>query len=199
MATNEVPASVADAAAEPAVGGWALASYTLVLASIVVWPAFVVWGGIWFTISDAMGLILATVTIPLIVGLDRVFAPRAPTGARVARWVGIAAMVLLGAGSLLLIAGQVDHEFQPAQGGLGVQFAGWGLWGLWLTMTGHLARRTGTFGRGVVWSGYTVGFSILVGLVGAVQGPAHPITIAGAVGMFGSLTSWTFAVRRQTA
>lgn len=184
--------------AEPSVGAWAWASLAVMLASLAVWPAFVVWGGIWFTISDSIGLVFAVVTVPLVVGLDRWFAPHAPGLARTARWVGIAGLVLVGAGSILLVAGQVDHEFQPAQGGLGVQLAGYGLWGAWLLLTAEFARRAGTLGRTVVRAGYTIGVAIVIGMVGATQGPDHPITIGAGLVLLAGLVVWTAAVARAT-
>ena len=98
MATRDTTVTTAE---ETPVGPWAYASLAVMLASLVVWPAFVAWGGVWFTISDAIGLVFASVTIPLVVGLDRWFSPHTPGLARVARWVGIAAMVLIGAGTKL--------------------------------------------------------------------------------------------------
>lgn len=183
---------------EPVVGPWAYASLAVMLASLVVWPAFVAWGGVWFTISDAIGLVFASVTIPLIVGLDRWFAPHAPGLARATRWIGLAGMVLIGAGSVLLIAGQVSHGFAPAQGGLGVQIAGYGLWGVWLLLTAELSRRAGTLGRAVPRAGYTIGAAIVLGMVGATQGPDHPITIAAGTVLLVGLVVWTVAVARAT-
>lgn len=186
------------AAEEPSVGVWAWASLAVMLASIAVWPAFVAWGGIWFTISDSIGLVFATVTIPVIVGLDRWFSPHAPALAGTARWIGLAGMVAIGAGSILLVAGQVNHEFQPAQGGLGVQIAGYGLWGVWLLLTAELARRAGTLGRAVVVAGYTIGAAIVLGMVGATRGPDHPITVVAGATLAIGLVAWTVAVARAT-
>lgn len=185
-------------AEQPAVGAWAWASLAVMLASIAVWPAFVAWGGIWFTISDSIGLVFASVTVPLIVGLDRWFAASSPTLARVARWVGLTGMVLIAAGSALLVAGQVNHEFQPAQGGLGVQIAGYGLWGVWLLLTAELSRRVGTLGRWVGRAGYSIGVAIVIGMVGASQGPGHPVTIAAGIVLTVGLVVWTAAVARAT-
>jgi hypothetical protein len=198
MSTNHAHAHAPAALRDDAlVGGWVLASYLAVVASFLIWPAFVAWGGLWFTISDALGLVMATVTIPVVVGLDKLFAPGAPGLARSARWIGILGLSLIAAGSILLIANQVNHEFLPGQGGLGVQIAGWGLWGGWLAMTGTLARRTGTFGGRVVWSARAIGVGILIGMVGAFQGPEHPLTMIGGLAMFAGLSVWTFAVRSE--
>lgn len=195
MATSD---AAIDAVGEPAVGPWAYASLAVMLASMAVWPAFIAWGGVWFTISDAIGLVFASVTVPVVVGLDRWFSPHAPGLARPARWIGLAGMVLIGAGSVLLIAGQVSHEFAPAQGGLGVQIAGYGLWGVWLLLTAELSRRAGTLGVAVTRAGYTIGVAIVLGMVGATQGPDHPITIVAGTVLLVGLVVWTVAVARAT-
>lgn len=172
----------------------ALIAFTL---SLVAYGGFMTAGGIWFTISDASGLFLAGSMIPVMVGFDALLRSKHGTTSLIARWIGICGMVVAGVGSVVLLTSEVSHDFVPAGGGLGMQFVGFGLEGLWFLMIGRMASEDATFSRGLVWAAYAAGLGFVVGSLGAPLGPDSPVVMAGATVSLVAFITWAVLTRRE--
>lgn len=178
---------------------WAFAALLAFMASLVAYAGFMTVGGIWFTISDALGLALAGSMIPVMIGFDTLLRPAVGTTSRTAKWIGVTGMVIAGVGSIILLTSEVSHEFVPAGGGLGMQFVGFGLEGVWLLMVGVMVSRTAIMSRRVVWTCYLAGIGFVVGVLGAPLGPDSALVMSGAILSFVSFVLWVPWVRSELA
>lgn len=176
---------------------WALVVLVGFIASGIAYAGFLTVGGVWFTISDAIGLVQAVVFVPLILAYDNVFRVSEPNLAKTGRWLGLTGSALVGVGSIILLTSEVSHEFVPAGGGLGMQLVGFGLVGAWFFVMGLLGRRTGLFGRSTNLAVMTIGVAFLVGAVGSAFGPDSIPTTLGFTVAFVGLFVWVFSVRRE--
>lgn len=178
---------------------WVLIALAAFLLSLVAYAGFTTVGGIWFTISDALGLLLAGSMIPVITGFDTLM--RSTTGgiSRTAKWIGIAVMGTAGVGSIVLFTSEVSHEFVPAGGGLGMQFVGFGLEGVWFLLLGLMTSRSRAFSSRFVWTARAAGLGFVVGTLGAPLGPENPLVIAGATLSFLSFILWGLSARSELA
>jgi hypothetical protein len=177
---------------------WALVSLVLYLISGVAFAGFTSVGGIWFTISDAVGLILTIALMMLVIGFDALFRPSMGALSRTARWIGVAAMALAAVGSIVLLASDVSHEFIPGEGGLGMQFAGWGLLGVWFLMIGVMGSRTGTFSGRWKWAAYVAGAGSVIAMAATL--PLGPASIAVSIGFtvtFVAIVFWVIWTRKE--
>lgn len=177
---------------------WALVALVLYLISGVAFAGFTSVGGIWFTISDAVGLILAIALMILVIEFDALFRPSMGALSRSARWIGVAGMALAVAGSVILLTSDVSHEFIPGEGGLGMQFAGWGLLGVWFLMIGAMGGRTRTFSARWQWAAYVAGAGSVIAMAATL--PLGPDSMAVSVGFtvtFLAIVFWVIWTRKE--
>ena len=116
-------AGVAESTTE-SIRSWALVSLVLYVISGIAYAGFIVAGGVWSTISDSVGLLLAVSLLILVLGFDTLFRPRFGRTAQTARWVGVVAMSLGIAGSIVLLSSQTQkslsqesHCWEPGRPG----------------------------------------------------------------------------------
>lgn len=176
---------------------WVLVTLVAFLLSLVAYGGFMTAGGIWFTISDALGLALAGSMIPVMIGFDSLLRPAHGDTSRVAKWIGVCGMALAGVGSIVLLTSEVSHEFLPAGGGLGMQFVGFGLEGVWFMMLGYMASRGQVFGKRFVWTAYAAGLGFAVSAFGASLGPDSTVVMTGATVSLIAFISWAILTRRE--
>lgn len=177
---------------------WALIALILYVANGIAFAGFSAVGGIWFTISDAFGLLLAVALLILVIRFDDLLRPLVGSLSRNARWIGVIAMGLGIAGSVVLVSSQVGHEFLPAGGGLGMQFLGWGLLGVWFLMVGLMGQRTELFSRRWVWAAYIAGGGSVLAMLGSI--PLGPDSIAVSLGFtvtFIAIVLWVIWTRKE--
>jgi len=203
MMTTAESASVANssesATTRQRIRFWALLALIAFLGSIIAFVGFVTAGGVWFTISDALGLIQAITIVPLILGLDQLLNTEETSLARVGKWLGLTGCFLVGVGSIVLLTSDVSHQFVPAGGGLGMQFVGFGLIGGWFLAQGVISRRTGFLGRRTTWSALAVGVGFVIGILGAPFGPESIATsLGGSIALIGFIV-WTISIRSEMA
>lgn len=176
---------------------WTLASLVVFLLSLAFWVGFLTVGGIFFTLSDGVALFQAAALIPVIVGYDLLFRPSAGRISRTGKWIGLTAMSLIGSGSIVLLTGEVAHEFIPAGGGLGLQFVGFGLEGVWFMLVAMAAAKSRVFSHRVSRVCFMAGVGFLLGAAGSPLGPEHPLVAAGGVLSLIGFVLWAVWSRRE--
>lgn len=198
--TTAEHAAEAMATAEPSVRKsirfWAMAALVAFVAAIAAFAGFMTVGGVFYTISDGIALLQAIAFVPLILGIDTVLSG-AGSLARTGKWLGLVGCALVGVGSIVLLTSEVTHEFVPAGGGLGMQFAGFGLIGAWFLVQGIISRRHGVFGATTTWSTLVLGAGFVIGGLGSPMGPdSIAVTIGMALGFLGFFV-WVFSIRKE--
>ncbi|HSJ71085.1 MAG TPA: hypothetical protein VLA29_05485, partial [Acidimicrobiia bacterium] len=150
-----------DHEARETVRSWSMVALALFILNLVAYVGFSVAGGIFFAISDALALLLAAAMVPVITGMAGVLESE-----RLSPWVtrtGLAGAGIIGVGALVLLTSEAGHEFVPASGGLGLQFVGFALIGVWLVGSARSAAPTSRFSRRTVWSAHVAGVGFAVG------------------------------------
>lgn len=178
---------------------WSLIALVVFVLSLVAYVGFTTVGGIWFTISDALALALAAAMIPVVIGFDALTRPIVGDISRMARWVGLAAMTIVIIGSIVLLTSEVSHEFVPAGGGLGMQFVGFGLEGVWFLMLARIGARAGLFSRRLTRVTYLAGAGFVVGALGAPMGSDSPLVMIGMTLAFIGFIAWVVMLRPEMA
>lgn len=176
---------------------WTLVALVMFLLNLVAYAGFSIAGGVWFTVSDALGFALAASMVPVMLGMDRLVRPAAGHASRVARIIGVTGMVVAMAGSIVLLTSEISHEFVPAGGGLGMQFVGFGLEGVWFLLIGRLASGAGVYSRRLATVCYLTGGGFLVGASGAAFGPGSVGVMVGMTLSFFGFIAWAVMSRRQ--
>jgi len=176
---------------------WTLASLIVFVLSLAFWVGFLTVGGIFFTLSDGVALFQAAALIPVIVGYDLLFRPSVGRISQIGKWIGLAAMSLIGSGSIILLAGEVAHEFVPASGGLGMQFVGFALEGVWFLLMARAAAKSRVFSRRVGRVCFMAGVGFVLGAAGSPLGPDHPLVAAGGVLSLVGFVLWAIWSRRE--
>jgi len=199
MTTAKAVASRARVGTREQIRTWGLVTLVVFVLSLVAYVGFSTVGGIWFAISDALALALAVAMLPVMVGLDVLLRPIVGNISRTTLWVGMAAMTLIIVGSIVLLTSEVSHEFVPAGGGLGMQFVGFGLEGVWFLMLGRIGDRAGLFGRGLTAVTYLAGVGFVVGALGSPTGPDSSLVVVGMTLAFIGFIAWVVMLRRDMA
>jgi hypothetical protein len=174
---------------------WVTVSFVLFVLNLVAYVGFMTTGGVFFTISDAAALFFGASMIPVVIGLDTMFSHEQPSLSRRTKWVGLTAMTLIAAGSLVILTSEVSHEFVPAGGGLTGQIIGFALFGFWLLMIGILAGRTTMFSRRTEWAAKGVAAGFLFGSLGSPFGPDNFVVYIGATVGLVSYLVWMISTR----
>ncbi|MGD2044080.1 MAG: hypothetical protein PVJ28_10560 [Acidimicrobiia bacterium] len=197
-AESAVPVPAEAAKTREAIRTWALVSLVLYLISGVAFAGFTASGGMWYTISDAVGLMLAVALLLVVLHFDALLRPAMGSMSQTARWVGVFAMGLAAAGSLVLLTSEVSHEFVPGEGGLGMQFVGWGLLGVWFLLVGVMGARTAMFSARWKWAAYAAGVGSIVAMAATL--PLGPDSIAVSIGFtvaFVAIVLWVVWTRKE--
>lgn len=199
MTSIERLAGAAGTGVRDSIRTWTAVALAMFVLSLVAFVGFTTSGGVWFVVSDALGLALAVSMIPVMVGMDQLLRPTVGNSSRIARLVGITGMVVAIAGSLVLLTSEVSHEFIPAGGGLGMQFVGFGLEGVWFLMLGRIATRAGLYSDRLGTIAYVTGAGFLIGATGAALGPESIGVMVGMTVSFFGFIAWALISRRQLA
>lgn len=200
MTTAEGVAPVPGASTETkeSIRNWSLIALVLYILSGVAFAGFSAVGGIWFTISDAVGLLLAVSLMVLVIRFDDLFRPLVGSISRTARWFGVVGMALAIAGSIVLLTSDVSHEFIPGEGGLGMQFVGWGLLGVWFILLALMSGRTGSFSSRWNKAAYIAGVGSVVAMVLTLPlGPASAVVSIGFTVTFIAIIFWVVWTRKE--
>ncbi len=197
MTTAEGVAPAARAGTREQIRTWSLVTLVVFVLGLVSYVGFTTVGGIWFTISDALALGLAAAMMPVMIGLDTLARPVVGDISRTARWVGLAAMSIIIIGSIVLLTSEVSHEFVPAGGGLGMQFVGFGLEGIWFLMLARIADRAELFSRRLTRVTYVVGAGFAIGAMGGPMGPDSPLVVVGMTVALIGFIAWVVMLRRE--
>ena len=198
---HEAPLTLSseEASTRQSVRTWLLVSFVLFLMTIGAWIGFTTIGGIFFTISDAVALLLGAAMVPVVVGMDTLFRPDDPELSKRTRRVGLVAMVLIAVGSIVILTSEVSHEFVPAGGGLGMQIAGFAVMGVWLLMIGVLSGRTDVFSRRSELAAKAVAVGFLIGSLGSPFGPDNIVVyLGGTIGLIAWI-GWAISSRADLA
>ncbi len=179
------------------VRSWTLIALVTFLVSLALWIGFLTVGGVFFTLSDGIALFMAGSMIPVMIGYDTLLRPSAGRLSRTARWIGLAGMAIASAGSIVLLAGDVAHDFVPAGGGLGMQFLGFGLEGVWFLMLGAMVSRGGLLSKRVSRVAYLAGAGFALGVLGSPLGPDHPIVAIGGLASLVGFVLWAIWTRAE--
>ena len=177
---------------------WALVALVLYLVSGVAFAGFSAVGGVWYTISDAVGLLLAISIMVLVVRFDDLLRPLVDSISQTTRWIGVVAMSLGIAGSIVLLGSQVSHHFIPAEVGLGMQFAGWGLLGVWFILQAVMGARTALFSGRWAIAAYIAGAGSVVAMIATIPlGPDSPTVSVGFTVTFLAIILWVVWTRKE--
>lgn len=172
-----------------------MVALALFVLNLVAYVGFSVAGGIFFAISDALALLLAVAMVPVITGMAAVLGSRR-LSSLVTR-TGLAGAGLIVVGALILLTAEVGHEFVPASGGLGLQFVGFALIGVWLIGLARSAARTTGFSRRTIWSAHVAGVGFAVGILALPLGPESIVVALAAVLSFFGFVTWTLSLRND--
>ena len=199
MTTAEhTPAIVIDASLSERIRTWALVALVLYVINMALFVAVSTVGGIWFTVSDVFGLLLAVNLMILVMRFDDLFRPGIGNASRTARWIGIVGMGIAIAGSIILLSSQAGHEFVPGGGGLGMQFVGWGLLGVWFLMISSFARRAELFSTSWAWAARIAGASSVAAMLMVIPFGPDSLIAASAFGIaFIAIVFWVVFTRRD--
>lgn len=178
---------------------WTALGLATFILSILLWVGFTTIGGVFFTLSDGVALLMATAMIPVMVGYDRILWPRFGVRSTISRWIGVVGMVIAAAGSVVLLTGEVSHEFVQGVDGLGMQLIGFGIEGLWFILLAAMAGGFALYDRRLVIATYITGIGFLLGAPGAVLGPESALVITGGAISFIGFTLWAIWSRRVLA
>ena len=176
--------------------GWSLATFVL---SLMLWVGFLTVGGVFYTLSDGVALLMAATMIPVMIGYDRLLESRFGPRSVWAKWVGVVGMILAGAGSLVLLTSEVSHEFLDGVDGLSMQLVGFGIEGIWFLMVAAMAGAAGLFSRRLAMACYLTGVGFLLAVPGSVTGPDGPLVIIGGLISFVGFLSWAIWSRQELA
>jgi hypothetical protein len=188
-----VPASVREK-----IRTWALIALILYVANGAAFAGFSAAGGAWATVSDSVALLLAIALLALVAGFDKLFRPSEALLSRTAYLVGVTSMSLAIVGSIVLLTSPVSHEFVPAEGGLGLQFAGWGLLGVWFLLIGVIGVRTAMFSRRWVWVSYLAGAGSVIAMLATIPlGADSPVVSIGFTIAFLAIVAWVIRTRKE--
>lgn len=164
------------------------AAYAVAGATVLAVPLgieFFTVGGVFGPLSDAWGLLVALLLVPLVRGLSVV-----NDGLRFDRpavAIGGAAIAGMGLGSFGLVVRSIIPLVPDTVGGvfLGIQFVGSVLLGVWLLAVGWIGLRDNTVGRRVSWAAVVAGTGMVGGIVTLVYSyavgsftPAFPAFMA---------------------
>lgn len=190
-----IPLTSEQESAKQNVRVWITVSFVLFVLNIIAYVGFITAGGVFFTISDTAALLFSISMIPVVVGIDTLLAPSQERLARRTKWVGLVAMTMIAAGSIVILTSEVSHEFVPAGGGLTGQIVGFALMGVWLLMVGILAGRTAVLSRRTELAAKAVAAGFLFGTLGSPFGPDNIVVYIGAgVGLVSYLV-WMISTR----
>ncbi len=178
---------------------WTAVALGAFLASLLLWVGFLTIGGIFFTLSDGVALLLAASMIPVMIGFDVLLRPDVGRLSRTARWLGTTGMSVAAAGSVVLLIGEPAHEFVPMGGGLGMQFAGFALEGVWFVMLGVMASRTSLLSRRLGTAAWVAGIGFLLGGLGGPLGPESIAVSVGGLLSFAGFAWWAVRTRKELA
>jgi hypothetical protein len=158
------------------VAGWsALINAFVGITGFVALMLFFTLGGLWGSINDSLSVIWALSLIPLawlFVQANRLVNPRLGT---LATLVGIGATLFFAVLQGLLVVGVVRFEQT-----LGAVLTLTGVIGLWLLISGLLARAGQTLPLGLVWAMLAFGVGLLFSAVGFwLGGEEYPLTAIG--------------------
>ncbi len=197
MTSVDRPVGTVASGVSETVRTWTLVALVMFLLNLVAYAGFSVAGGVWFTVSDALGFGLAASMVPVMVGMDRMVRPKVGDASQTARIIGVTGMIVAMVGSIVLLTSEVSHEFVPAGGGLGMQFVGFGLEGVWFLLVGRLASRAGIYSSRLATVCYITGAGFLVGATGAAFGPDSIGVMVGMTLSFFGFIAWAVMSRRQ--
>lgn len=199
MTTAERAAALAETATtKEKIRTWALVSLILYLVSGVAFVGFSTSGGIWYTISDALGLLLGAALMVVVIQFDNLLRPEFGSLSRAARWIGVLGLGLAMAGSIVLLTSEVSHEFIPGEGGLGMQFVGYGIHGVWFLMLAGMGVRTGWFSRRWIWAGRAAGAGSVLAMVLTVPfGPDSYVASTAFAVAFIAIVLWVVWTRQE--
>ena len=178
---------------------WSLVVLVLYLISGAAFAGFTLAGGIWFTISDAVGLFLGTSMLVVVVQYDRLLRPLIGSLSLTARRIGVVGMGIAIAGSIVLLSSQAGHVFVPGGGGLGMQFAGWGLLGIWFLLIGGMILRTQILTHRVAIAAYVAGAGSVLAMIATIPlGSDSPAVSLGFTATFVAIVFWVIWSRQET-
>lgn len=199
MTSEAITRTTARTGTRQSIRTWTMIALGAFLASLLLWIGFLTVGGIFFTLSDGIALVLAASMIPVMVGFDALLRPDVGGLSRLAKWVGTTGMSVAAAGSVVLLIGEPAHEFVPMGGGLGMQFAGFALEGAWFVMLGVMSSRTHLLSRRLGTAAWVAGIGFLLGGLGGPMGPESiTVSIGGVLSLVGFVW-WAVRTRRELA
>jgi hypothetical protein len=176
---------------------WGLVAYVL---GVVTGIGYFTIGGIFALLSDATSVMMGLTMIPVVLGLAKMFESDNPGFARNTRLVGLTSFSLLMLGGLILVFFYFIRSL-PGGFGLGMQFTGIFLQGIWLILLGILSLQSGVFSRKIAWAGIAAGAGyFLVGTSSAFG--FNPVSMLGsAMGVAGYVlwTLWTRIALKSSA
>jgi hypothetical protein len=176
---------------------WVSIALGLYVISGIAFAGFGAVGGDWAVVSDATGLILAAALIVVVVLFHRLFSGE--HRAVEARNLGVAGMSLAIAGSAILVVGDAGDDPVISMGiGLGLQFVGWGLFGVWFWLISRMASSSGRFGRRWIWAARVACVSLILGMVFTLALGPDSIPAASTLAVtFVSIVAWTLWTRKE--
>ena len=185
-------------AAEAKIRTWALVALFLYLVSGAAFVGFLSVGGIWATISDSVGLFLAISLMMLVIAFDELLRPITGSVSNVARWIGLVGTGLAAAGSIVLLTSEVSHEFIPGEGGLGMQFVGYGLHGVWFLLLAAMTRKEPMFSARWRLAAFLAGVGSVVAMLATIPLGADSMIVSSGFGLtFIAIIAWVIWTRSE--
>lgn len=152
-------------------------------------------GGVFALLSDAASIAMALTMIPVVLGLAKIFERQNKEFSKIARLVGLTGFTLLGTGGAILVLFYFLRTL-PGGFGLGMQFAGIFLQGIWLMLVGIQAQKTGMFSPKVSRAAIAAGAGYFVVAAGSALGFSPILYLASAVSI-GAYVLWVLWTRAE--
>jgi hypothetical protein len=152
-------------------------------------------GGIFALLSDAASVAMGLTMIPVVLGLAKIFERQNPEFSKIARLIGLTSFSLMSLGGAILVIFYFLRTF-PGGFGLGIQFAGIFLQGIYLMLVGILSQKTGTFSQKVSIAAIVGGVGYFVVGAGSAFGFSPILYLASAVSV-GAYVLWALWTRAE--
>ena len=145
--------------------GWMaiLGGIVAIIGTISLLLLFVV-GEPFGTLNDILSVPTAVLLLPMVIALYRVNSPDYRFLNLAAMVAGVSGFIVVAAGSVLLVLGQISFA-QSLIPGIG----GFGLIGLWMVLNSVLALKTHSLPAGLAWAGLLLGITPSLALLAVLR------------------------------
>jgi len=176
---------------------WLMFMALLTLLGAFTGVGYFVYGNVFGPVSDLVSVLLGFSLYPLVSEFYRI-GPEAQTGIKLTEFIiGTVAVILMIAGSAVLVLYGMGLDQLPAGIALGLQFTAIFFQGVWLILVGIHLRNTGEFSAGTIRVGLVAGTGYILFGVSSPFGSDSPAASIGALIGLIAFVYWAFRIRKE--